>query len=293
MRSASLLRCARIAAAVTAAAALTLPAVPALASSSAASPGGWAAAVEGAQILLSRSVGPPTSVVGVGGSGFGASEGVDIFFDSILLAATQTAGSGTFGPVKITIPASALPGRHTISAKGSSTGRVATAVFTVRTNWAQFRFGHRHSGVNPFENVLGVSNVASLQNKWTLVTGAGVDSSPVVADGAVYIASNDGTLYAVQATTGKPMWTLHTPRPIYSSPAVAHSVVYAGTEGGGPVLFALNASTGKQLWSFSLTNTNTAVPDSPAVANGVVYFGFSDGNIYAFDATLLAACDSP
>jgi len=120
-----------------------------------------------------------------------------------------------------------------------------------------------------------------------------VDSSPVVADGAVYIASNDGTLYAVQATTGKPMWTLHTPRPIYSSPAVAHSVVYAGTEGGGPVLFALNASTGKQLWSFSLTNTNTAVPDSPAVANGVVYFGFSDGNIYAFDATLLAACDSP
>ena len=57
MRSTSLLRCARIAAATAAAGALTLLAAPALALSAAASPGGWAAAATGAQILLSRTVG--------------------------------------------------------------------------------------------------------------------------------------------------------------------------------------------------------------------------------------------
>ena len=185
--------CARIGTTTAAAAALLL-------SGSALVSPAAGAATAGAQIALSRSVGPPTSTVNVSGSGFGASEAVTISFDSTSLAGTSTSDSGTFGPAKITIPASALPGRHTISATGTSTGSVATATFTVQADWAQFRFGPAHSGVNRFENVLSVSNAASLQNKWTLVTGAGVDSSPAVAGGDVYVGSRDGNLYAERAS---------------------------------------------------------------------------------------------
>src|SRR6266536_664123 len=267
MRSVSLRCGVRVAAVAAAVAVLVVPA-PAVASVAWVSAGGRVAAAAGAQLVLSRQVAPPTSVIRVSGSGFGASERVGIFFDSTELISTQASGSGTFGPVKVTIPASAPPGRHTISATGSGAGRVAAAVFTVRTDCAQFRFKSRRSGLNLFENVLSIYNVAGLANRWTLATGAAVQSSPTVVGGAVYIASNDGTLHAVRAATGKPMWTRYTSRPIQSSPAVAHGVVYVGTGGGGPVLLALKASTGAKLWAFSLANTSTAVLGSPAVANG-------------------------
>jgi outer membrane protein assembly factor BamB len=44
-------------------------------------------------------------------------------------------------------------------------------------------------------------------------------------------------------------------------------------------VYALNASTGVPLWSYT---TGGPVESSPAVANGVVYVGSDDNNIYAF-----------
>jgi outer membrane protein assembly factor BamB len=66
-----------------------------------------------------------------------------------------------------------------------------------------------------------------------------------------------------------------------SSPAVANGVVYVGSADGK--VYALNASTGAKLWSYT-----TAAPpsflSSPIVADGVVYFGGGegDGYVYAF-----------
>ena len=53
-------------------------------------------------------------------------------------------------------------------------------------------------------------------------------------------------------------------------------MVYVGSGDGN--VYALNASTGAQLWSYP---TGTSL-SSPAVANGVVYVGSNDGNIYKF-----------
>ena len=46
-------------------------------------------------------------------------------------------------------------------------------------------------------------------------------------------------------------------------------------------MYALNASTGAKLWSYT---TGSNVYSSPAVANGVVYVGSYDGNVYALKA---------
>ena len=69
-----------------------------------------------------------------------------------------------------------------------------------------------------------------------------------------------------------------------SSPAVVNGVVYIGSRDDN--LYALNASTGAKLWSFT---TGGEVIASPAVANGVVYIGSynqntNDGTMYALDA---------
>ena len=47
-------------------------------------------------------------------------------------------------------------------------------------------------------------------------------------------------------------------------------------------VYALNASTGAKLWSYT---TGGYVDSSPAVANGVVYIGSDDGNVYALNAS--------
>ena len=70
-----------------------------------------------------------------------------------------------------------------------------------------------------------------------------------------------------------------------SSPVVANGVVYYGSEDSGVLtghVYALNASTGAQLWSFE---TGGPVDSSPAVANGVVYIGSWDHNLYALNAS--------
>jgi hypothetical protein len=66
---------------------------------------------------------------------------------------------------------------------------------------------------------------------------------------------------------------------VYSSPAVVNGVVFVGSYDSN--VYALNASTGAKLWSYT---TGSGVYSSPAVANGVVYIGSYDNNVYALNA---------
>ena len=143
-----------------------------------------------------------------------------------------------------------------------------TAANLPGTSWSQFR-GDNMERWNPFETQLGVNNVSGLALKWTYATGAFVESSAAVVSGVVYIGSDDGNLYALNASTGQKLWSFSTgsTQSILDAPAVANGVVYIGSYDG--VLYALNAATGKQLWSF-VTGSNPVV-GAPTVVNGVVY----------------------
>ncbi len=106
-----------------------------------------------------------------------------------------------------------------------------------------------------------------------------IDPSPAVANGVVYISGGEDGAAAVNATTGKELWG-GSPVNILvcSSPAVANGVVYTDS---GPVVAALNASTGKLLWFFRNASGNP----SPAVANGVLYLATGGGVVYALRAS--------
>jgi outer membrane protein assembly factor BamB len=68
---------------------------------------------------------------------------------------------------------------------------------------------------------------------------------------------------------------------------VAKGLVYIGASVTGEhgsssgALYALNARTGKTVWSAPVASSITS---SPSVANGVVYVGSDDGTLYAFNA---------
>ena len=229
--------------------------------------------------VLSLAAGPPTSQVAVAGYHFGIDEAVDVYFDTQDMVLASTAAGGSFSQ-NLVIPTGSLPGPHWITAVGRSSGLTAHAAFTVRTDWAQFHYGPRHSGYNPFENVLDASNVSGLGQAWTAVTGNSIISSPAVANGVVYVGSWDYNLHAFNASTGAELWTAATGGGIESSPAVANGVVYVGS--GDNNLYAFNASSGAQLWKAA---TGGFIHSSPAVANGVVYVGSGDNDLYAFNAS--------
>jgi len=65
---------------------------------------------------------------------------------------------------------------------------------------------------------------------WRFPTGDGVYSSPAVADGTVYVGSEDKNLYAIDAVTGKEKWRFPTGDRVYSSPAVANGIAMSGVK---------------------------------------------------------------
>ena len=139
--------------------------------------------------------------------------------------------------------------------------------------------------------------------KWTFKAGGPIVTSPVIADGVVYIGAMDGHLYAVDQQTGKEKWNFKSHMPIQSTAAVSGGTVYFVSSAGS--LAALDVATGKPKWvlpteyerKFEAKNLHgypspaQTIPDawdiytsSPTVVNGKVYFGSGDGGVYAADA---------
>jgi outer membrane protein assembly factor BamB len=112
---------------------------------------------------------------------------------------------------------------------------------------------------------------------WNYTTGGPAESSPAVADDKVYDGSNDGNVYCLNASTGSKIWSYFTGGGI-SSPAIANGSVYIGSDYGS--IYCLNASTGSEIWSYF---TGGGI-SSPAIANGRVYIGSDDFNIYCLNA---------
>ena len=94
----------------------------------------------------------------------------------------------------------------------------AAALVLAGCDWTTFRFDVAHTGYNPFESTLNTGNVATLAEDWIADTGDQVESSPIVAGGVLYEGSDNGKLYAFDASgntnctgsapkTCAPLWT--------------------------------------------------------------------------------------
>jgi outer membrane protein assembly factor BamB len=184
----------------------------------------------------------------------------------------------------------------------SARGRFAAAALAALAAGAHadpmFRGGPAHAGVSSEQAPRAFHRV-----KWTFLTGDRIVSSPVVDGGVVYVGSDDGNVYAVDAATGRQRWQRRTGGPVASTPAIANGRLYVASYDGK--VYALDARTGEPLWKFATggerrfearglhgfqPNQQTyADPfdvflSSPVVADGTVVVGSGDGNVYALDA---------
>jgi len=166
-----------------------------------------------------------------------------------------------------------------VTAAAVTSGGATSYDTSIATNSIQFGFDAQHSRNNPYEREISLSNVSQLSKEWSFQTGLFIRSSPVVANGLIYVGSDDHNLYALNASNGQIGWTFQTGGIIKSSPAVSGGLVYVGSADHN--LYALDASTGQMRWTF---RTGGIIKSSPAVSGGLVYVGSTDHNLYALNA---------
>lgn len=149
-----------------------------------------------------------------------------------------------------------------------------------------YRFDAAHDGATP-EAVY-----PPLTSKWNFTTdarpnaAASVYSPPSVAGGVVYFGSENGNMYALDASTGELKWKYTTPWNaqwsergfLNSAPAVAGGLVYVGSLNGN--VYAFDALSGAVKWSYL---TRAQVESSPVISGNTVYIGSDDNHLYVLD----------
>ncbi len=100
---------------------------------------------------------------------------------------------------------------------------------------------------------------------------------PALNNGVVYVGSDDGKLYAIDAETGQEKWKYEIgPLALYSIPIIAHDVVYIGVENN--FLYAIDAETGAEIWQFQVEDKYYLMPFAPPVINNkYIYIGIFVG----------------
>jgi len=147
--------------------------------------------------------------------------------------------------------------------------------------WTEYQNTPAHTGLT--DDAVAPS---SLRRVWSVDTGPGiVFSSPVIADGRVFVGTTDGQLEARDLETGEQLWVHDVGDQLRGSPGVSDGtvVVGGGIDGG---LVALDAETGEVQWRVE-TPGQLTVYTQPTVIDGVVYANTGpsevDDSVYAVD----------
>jgi outer membrane protein assembly factor BamB len=123
-------------------------------------------------------------------------------------------------------------------------------------------------------------DAASGEKLWQFVTGGHIESSPWVADRAVFFGSGDDGLYCLDSVSGKKRWQFAGRWHIDVSPVVVNGRLYAGSAVSQlhrtTEFFCLDAASGEPLWR---TPSDLPVWGSPAVDGDQVFFGTGNGRL--------------
>jgi quinohemoprotein ethanol dehydrogenase len=171
-----------------------------------------------------------------------------------------------------------------------------------RNDWITTGRDYAETHYSPL-NSINTSNVKRLGLAWSLdmETKRGLEATPIVVNGVMYLTGAWSNVYAVDAVTGKRLWRWDAEVPrswgqraccdvVNRGVAVYGNRVYVGTLDGR--LVALNASKGTPDWSVQTTDKNYSytITGAPRIVKGKVIIGNGGaeygvrGYVSAYDA---------
>lgn len=169
-------------------------------------------------------------------------------------------------------------------------------------NWLSHGRSYREQRFSPLRDI-NDSNIADLGLAWAfeIDSEAGMEATPLVVDGRMYVTAPWSVVYALDAASGAVLWK-YDPRvrrdtsikfccgSINRGAAVWGGNVYAGTLDGR--LLAIDARSGELVWETQTTDPDKSysITGAPRVVNGKVIIGNGGsefgvrGYVTAYDA---------
>ena len=153
-------------------------------------------------------------------------------------------------------------------------------------NWLMIRRTYDGWGYSPLDQ-LTPANVARLKPVWVFSTGEtrAHESAPIVNNGVMFVTTPMNQVIAIDARTGSLLWRYRRKRP--DGATVPHEAnrgiaLYADKvyfAAGEAVLVALDAKTGKEVWTAEVADNRSTyyMTLAPLVAGGAVMVGVSGG----------------
>lgn len=134
------------------------------------------------------------------------------------------------------------------------------------------------------KQILGLEYGGSKINPlWAYKANEAVRNKPAISQQGenILAASLDGSVYCLNAQSGKLKWIFLTQSPVYST--IVSSVIggkeyfYIGADNG--VFYCVNAF-GKKVWQYK---TNGKIRTEPIIEEGIIYFGSEDNHFYSLN----------
>ena len=154
------------------------------------------------------------------------------------------------------------------------------------SNWLMIRRTYDGWGYSPLTQIT-TSNVGKLKPVWVFATGEPRvhEAAPIVNGGVMFVSTPNNQVIAIDAKTGTVLWRYRRPRPTGSNvphdtsrgvALYADKVLFAA---GEAVLVALDAKTGKEVWTSTVGDNKSGyyISLAPLVAGGKVMVGCSGG----------------
>ncbi len=124
----------------------------------------------------------------------------------------------------------------------------------------------------PRPDVSANKDFPGVRGVWKIQDNTDIGSGAVIYGNYAVYANTSGTVYALDALTGKRLWSYKTGGKIFSTPATEGGYVVIGSTDG--YIYCLDIKTGTEVWSLKC---GKSVLGSPAIFKGKVYIGASDG----------------
>lgn len=170
-------------------------------------------------------------------------------------------------------------------------------------DWPTYGLDYSETRFSKLDQV-GRENVARLGLQWTydLESSRGVEATPLVVDGTMYVTASWSVVHAVDARTGRRLWTFDPQVPrsygsrgccdvVNRGVALYRGKVFVGSFDGR--LIALDASTGRPVWekdtitdrgrAYTVTGAPRVYKGNVLIGNGGAEYGVR-GYVTAYDA---------
>ncbi|HEV2268702.1 MAG TPA: PQQ-dependent dehydrogenase, methanol/ethanol family [Steroidobacteraceae bacterium] len=190
-----------------------------------------------------------------------------------------------------------------ITAACSLLPALATEPAGAGANWAHVGGGSGESGFSRLDQI-SAANVGRLGLTWyvDLPGEVSLEATPLAVNGLLYFTGGYGTVYAVDGVSGRSLWRFdpqtwkYDPAKLHYMLAVNRGVAYAGGRVFSAALdgrlFALDAGTGKLLWSVQTLDPKSVqdITGAPCAFDGKVIIGNTGadagarGYVTAYDA---------